>query len=348
MNRETVFNEIKDGKMAGVYLFIGQEEYEKKEAVEALRKAILPEGLEALNETVFDSADALQIIESAETIPVMCDKRLVLVRDWPPLMKAGKSDRDGEKAEPVENDDSVKRLLAWMGNAPDTCVTVFFVHGDGPVRKSMKDAFDKMGRTVSFDPLSDAELSKWLRDRLKPYKKTIRAEAVNELTFLAGRELTRLNAEVEKLAAYTRDEKEITVEDIRAAVVPDVEASIFRMIDALVAKDAVKAYAICNAMLDAGEIVTNIVSMLVRQMRMMTQVKLLLDDKIVRYEEIASRMGENPYAVKMTIPQCNKIPAKKLLAAYKKSVEIEFEMKKGNRQDKEALDQLMLLFHLIL
>ena len=75
------------GEYKSVYLFHGEEEYIKKSALERLRGDILPAGLEALNETILEGAvSADRVIEAAETLPMMCDRRLVVVKDWGPLM----------------------------------------------------------------------------------------------------------------------------------------------------------------------------------------------------------------------------------------------------------------------
>ena len=66
-----LFKDIRAGKAAGVYLFYGPEEFVKKSAVDQLRAALLPPGLELLNEDVLENVDATAIIESAETLPFL-------------------------------------------------------------------------------------------------------------------------------------------------------------------------------------------------------------------------------------------------------------------------------------
>lgn len=98
MNWNDFYKSVKAGQYQSVYLFTGPEEHNKREALEALRRALLPAGLEQLNEAVLDGADAQTIIDSAETLPVMCDRRIVVVRDWAPLT-SGKSRNEEAEAE---------------------------------------------------------------------------------------------------------------------------------------------------------------------------------------------------------------------------------------------------------
>ena len=94
MNWNDFFTKLSAGSVENAYLFTGPEDFVKREALEKLRAALLPQGLEALNENILEGTDAAHIVEAAETLPMMCDRRLVVVRDWGPLM-GGKS-RDEE------------------------------------------------------------------------------------------------------------------------------------------------------------------------------------------------------------------------------------------------------------
>ena len=49
MERRVFFDNIAQGKIASCYVLEGPEEYIKRSALEALRKKLLPEGLEDIN-----------------------------------------------------------------------------------------------------------------------------------------------------------------------------------------------------------------------------------------------------------------------------------------------------------
>ena len=69
MDRKDFTQLIKTGKVQGAYLFEGVEENIKAATLTALRKAILPEGFEELNESLMDSpaTDAIIANETATT-----------------------------------------------------------------------------------------------------------------------------------------------------------------------------------------------------------------------------------------------------------------------------------------
>lgn len=332
MTWQQLFDEIKTGRLSGVYLFQGPEEFIKKSALEGVRSALLPEGLEILNEAVLEGAGAAQIIESAETLPVMSEKRLVIVKEW--ALLTGAKTRD-EAAE-------AERFEKWLPNAPESCVTVFLVRGEADKRKKAYKALEKHAKIVNFSYLTDGEIQKWISGRLKPLKKTMRADAVGALVFLAGRDLTRLQGEVDKLSAYVGEAGEITREDVKSAVTPSVESNVFYMIDALVSKDAARAYELLNAMLEAGEGPLGILAMITRQLRLMTHVKLLKDEGIP-LAEIEKRTSLQHFVAQRVFNQCAGMDAKALEAGYRAGVDSDFEAKSGKIRDRAALDRMMMI-----
>ena len=335
------YKQVEAGQAKGVYLFEGEEEYIKKEAVKTLREALLPVGLEALNESVYDGGDITRIIESAETLPVMCDKRLVLVMDWPPIMRKSKeeSDDDAPKAPDArkQSGSELSRLKEWIPNAPETCVTVFYVHGTCSNTKAFENA-----QIVSFPYLEGADLTGWMKKQAKKYKKILLPGAIDLITFLAGTELTRLEGEISKVCAYAGDRDEIDEECVRAVIAPNVESNIFEMIDALMAGNAKKAYEILNAMLDAGENCVMILSMITRQLRLLTNVRYMQDSRMP-YDEIKRYTGfKSDYAVRKMTQQASRISADRLKERYQQSVNFDFEVKSGKIRDRLAVDRMIV------
>ena len=98
MNWNEFYQALKAGELSPVYLFTGPEEYVKREALDALRQKLLPPGLETLNDATLEGVTAQQITDACETMPMMCDRRIVTVRDWAPLLPAKSKNEDAETA----------------------------------------------------------------------------------------------------------------------------------------------------------------------------------------------------------------------------------------------------------
>ena len=88
----------KSGEFGRCYLFYGAETYLLKEYETALTKAILPDGAEMMNHDIFEEkrATAAAIMDAAETLPFLNDKRLVTIRNSEFFQKSGRKE-EGEK-----------------------------------------------------------------------------------------------------------------------------------------------------------------------------------------------------------------------------------------------------------
>ncbi|HIS03402.1 MAG TPA: DNA polymerase III subunit delta [Candidatus Pullichristensenella avicola] len=331
MTWKEFYAQIKEGALEGVYLFAGPEEYVKREALEALARAILPEGMEALNRADLEGASAAQIIDAAETLPLLCARRLVIVRDWAPLCP-GKA--RGE-------DDEAARMIAYLDRAPESCIVVFYMRGEADGRKKLTSALKKRGAEVRFEALTDAEILRWANAQLKPLGKSISQQAASHLAFTAGRDLTRLCAEIDKLADYIGARKEIQVDDIEAVVSPSLEFSVFEMLDFLFAGDLTRAERSLNVLLRDGQNCVGILAMLVRQLRMLTHLALC-QRAGGNAASVEKALKLHPYAAKRAARQARQMDADELSRLYTQAVDADFAIKSGRLRDSEALQFFML------
>lgn len=320
------FQSLKDGRVDRVYLFSGPEEWTKNNALQALRDALLPPGLEQLNDVTMEGCTAQQIIDAADTMPMMCERRIVTVRDWVPLLP-GKS--RNEEAE-------VERLQAWLENPPETCVTVFYMRTDPDSRKKAATLLKKKGVSVQFDFLSDAELSQWCARRLKPHGKKIDARALSTLSFMAGRELTRLAGELDKLTAYVGERGTIVEDDVKAIVPASLEYNVFELINRLLEGNLGEAQRMTNSLLQNGQTAIGILAMLTRQLRQLTHMRLALDAGR-SVQDVQDTLKIHPYAAKQTARQCRGLSANALKTLYEECVNMDYQIKSGRLRDFDAL-----------
>lgn len=326
------YQAIDAGNLAPVYLFTGPEAYIKREALAALRAKLLPPGLETLNDTTLEGATAQQIIDAAETMPMMCERRIVVVRDWAPLLPEKSKNEEAE----------VARMEKWLDDPPASCVTVFYMREEPDGRKKMSGLLKKKAATVTFELLSDAELSKWCAKRLKSRGKKLSPRALSTLTYMAGRELTRLSGELDKLSDYVGDERaEITEADVAAIVSASLEYNVFELINHLLNGDVQKGQQVANSLIQGGQNPVGVLAMLTRQVRQLAHMKCALDaGKPV--DAVQKQLKLHPYAAKQTARQCARLSANWLTALYERCVSYDFDVKSGRLRDRAALDALIL------
>ncbi len=328
MNWNEFYKNLKSGAIAPVYLFTGPEEYVKREALASLRQQLLPAGLETLNDAVLEGASAQQITDAAETLPVMCDRRIVTVRDWAPLLSAKSKNEDAE----------TERMLKWLDDPAESCVLVFYMRSEADGRKKMTAQLKKKASVVSFELLSDADISRWSNQRLKTRGKHIGSGALNLLTYMAGRELTRLSGELDKLADYLgEDRREITEADVRAIVPASLEYNVFRLMDSLLTGDVGKGEEMVRTLLQGGQTYIGILSTLTRQVRQLTHVKCALDAGIPA-QAVQEQLKLAPFVVRQSVQQCRRLAADWLIDLYNRCTEADFAVKSGRLRDQDALN----------
>lgn len=332
MNWNEFYLQIMAGQFSPVYLFAGPEEYVKREALEKLRKALLPPGLETLNDSVLEGVTARQITDAAETMPMLCDRRIVTVRDWAPLLSSKSRNEE----------DEVAWMQAWLENPPESCALVFYMRQEADARKKLTGILKQKATWVDFELLSDPELSRWCAQYLKKSGKRISAKALNALTYMAGRELTRLSGELDKLIAYTGEAREeIEEEDVRAIVSASLEYNVFELLNKLLSGDVQGGQQTVNSLLQGGQTSMGILAMLTRQVRQLAHMKSALDAGMTA-QTVQAQLKLHPYAARQTARQCARLSAAWLTGLYERCVEYDFSVKSGRLRDREALDALIL------
>ena len=110
---ESILKELTGDGIKGCYLLYGEDEYTRRKAEERLKRAVVDEASEMMNLSVFSDVKttAGQIIEAAETMPFLSDRRFILAKDCGFFS-------EGKKAE-------TELLAEYIPQIPDTACVVF-------------------------------------------------------------------------------------------------------------------------------------------------------------------------------------------------------------------------------
>ena len=331
MDQWAFFDALKAGTVENVYLFYGTEAFIRRSALAALEKKTMAPGLESVNKTVLSSPTAQQIIEGCETLPMMSDYRLIIVRDCA-LLAAGKARDEAQESE---------ALCGYLPRVPQTTCLVFDAGEAIDKRKKLAKTLAAMPGAVSFDALDDASLFKWMNQQLRPLGKRMDRTACEALAFTSGRDLTLLSGELAKLAAYAADRDSITGEDIEAVATRTVESTVFAMADALSAGKAKEAFALLDILLSAGEQRIGILAMITRHYRQLMYLCALRDERVSQ-AQMAKALGTPPFAVTRLLRQSGRRTAAQMEACVRLCVETDYDIKRGAMRDDAALDRLLL------
>lgn len=331
MDQWAFFDEFKAGTVRNVYLFYGPEAYIRKSALATLQKKLLMPGLEAMNCTFMQSPTAQQIVENCETLPMMGDWRLVIVQGLA-LLESGKAKDEAQES---------KTLCDYIGRVPPSTCLVFECETPDK-RKKLCQTLMKLPGAVSFDALSDARLTQWMNQTLRPFGKKMDANTCARLAFTSGRDLTMLSGELQKLAAYVGERETITAEDVEQIATHTAECTVFAMVDALVDGQAERAFSLLNVLLESGEQRIGVLALITRQYRQMMYVK---DMQESRMPQPADGQGARRAALRAGPAdpgRAGRRSAEQLKRQMELCVSTDFDIKRGAVREEAALDRLML------
>ena len=326
MERKEFEQALAANRLPSVLLFEGEEEELKQGALKALRSAVLPAGMEDLNEMVLEAPETDSIIAAAETLPFMADRRLIIVRDHPALTGRGEAD---------------EKLIAYLPSFPSTALLVFYCVGKPDGRKKLYSAVKKLGGVVSFDRMKGAELTRYVTEAFRSAGKECDERTAEYLIFTVGANAGLLRNEVNKIAAHAGDAPSVTADDVSALATPSTECTVFQMVDAVVFGQSRRALLLARNQLLNGEDPAGLLAMLLRQYRLLQHVKIMQYEKRSR-NEIREAMGLSPYVVEQYVKQASAYTGGQVRRAAGLCLDTEYAFKSGRITPDSALDSLLI------
>jgi len=220
-----------------VFLFIGSDPYSKEKAVESLGAEISKGAPKDLEYKVFHGKDAEfgKILDHIKTSPLFSEKRLVLIRD------AGQM-----------NPEVIELLTGALKDLPQSTYLIFDFEDDSALKKY--PVLAKAASVKMFGELKGQGLISWADDFVSSRSgKTIESSAIRLLAELKGTLPIDLAGELEKLIAFTGEQKAIKVSDVEEAVGRSVSASAFDMSWEIGKKDSSGALRLVSDLLNSGK-----------------------------------------------------------------------------------------------
>ena len=326
MNHKEFADCLSQGKLPPVLLFEGEEEYMKHEALNSLRAALLPAGLEELNESILNAPTADEIIAAAETLPFMADRRLVLIQDERSL--SGRAETE-------------QRLLDYLAHPPETAVLLFWTVVKPDARKKLYAAVKKLNGIVTFSTLSDRELTSFVTGGFKKLGKECDERTADYLIFTSGSDCNLLLREMEKIASLHTDSDRVTAEDVSTLATPSLECTVFQMVDAVVARQNARAFTLLRNQLASGADRLYILSMLLRQFRLLRHIKIMQFEKCTQ-EQMRSALGVPSFAFSQYARQAASYKGGQLKTAVDICFDTEYAVKSGKMNQDGAVEAAIL------
>jgi DNA polymerase-3 subunit delta len=267
------------------YVFYGQDEPGLTEKLAEFIAANSDPATADLNTLRLDGSGASlgEIENAARALPFLAETRLVLVDN----LTASASGRAViEQLGPAIQTlpDSTRLVFVETGLADDD----HSPSGDSAGKRgagrtaALKKLInlvesDPRGKIQAFASPSRDKLPDWLKARAKRYHAALDAGAARSLAERIGGDLVLADSELAKLATYAGSRRPITAEDVALLTPYSAEANIFKMVDALGERKAQIALRLLGQLLDNGEEPLRVFGMIIRQYRLLIQMREQLD-----------------------------------------------------------------------
>ena len=247
--------DIKNGNFQRCYLVYGEEAYLRNQNRDKLVKALAGD-VTSMNFSRYegDSVNPGEIIDMAETMPFLSDKRVILIENSG-LFKSG-----------------CPELADYLKSPSET---TFFIFAEKEVdkRKDIYKTVSKTGFEICCEEQDERTLASWIASKVKSEGKTISPRALSVMIDRVGTDMSNISTELEKLICYCLDRNEITEEDIEAVCANWLTNRIFAMTDAIVEKNQKRAIDLYYDLLALKEPPAKILALITRQFNLMLQVK---------------------------------------------------------------------------
>jgi len=310
------------------YILHGNNDLQREETLaDIVKKSGMQPDLQDLNTEVLEAPfTSGELRRACSTLPFLGDVRIVVA--WDAL-----SDNKGQFA---------KEVAGYLPELPLTTHIIFVEQRSLSSRNAVLKLAQTTGAPIHLCELPKVNaLPRWIQQRTLKHGGKVEPRAAALLSQNIGSNLRLLDQEIQKLLIYCGEGNPITVEDVQV-MVPYVQSAdvIFNLVDAIGQRNPRNAAYHLHRLLDAGEHPLGIFGMVVRQFRLLIQIRWFVDQRHTE-QEIASRLKLHPYVTKKVSAQAVHFTPEQLRAAYRLLMESDMAIKQGQVPAETALDLLV-------
>ena len=246
LTRDDLRTQLRRREIVPVYVLFGAETYLRDLAAKTIADMSFSEGdFRDFNESEFslNTADGLRAaVAAAEQLPMMSNRRVVRIND---VRVSSSGQRDTLK------EDDEKALAAFLDDPPASCV-VIFVADELDKRRKIAKLLTERATAVEFAKMTDAELTKWARDKIRDAGSEADETTIQRLVGVVGDDVRRLTNEIQKISAAALPDRLITADLVDSLVNNSRELTNFELTDHLLAGRKEKALAVLDKILNDG------------------------------------------------------------------------------------------------
>jgi len=201
---------------------------------------------------------------------------------------------------------------------------------DKPLRaeaKKLLTFLNKQQYVQEFKALSNSQLLSFIKKESSQYQKNINAPAASLLINLTSGDLWLIAGEIKKLSSYVSG-SEITLAAVKEMTPGSFSEDIFALTDALSARNRTLTARLLAEQYEAGLSDEYLLTMLIRQFKILLQIKEALDNQI-SVTNLAAYLKLHPFVAKKGILQAKNFKTTDLKNYLNILISLDFSNKTG-------------------
>lgn len=319
--------ELSLGKLQKLYVFYGEEEYLKEYYAKKITDMVPDGGLEEFNRIKLDGTQDYGIYDDAlEGMPMMVDRRIVLIRD----SNIFTTRRSGSIVPPTE-----EQKAFWenkFSRLSDDTVVVF-IEKNADKRSALFKLADKAGFTVNCEYLPEAEaVSYAIKEALRHGKKM--DESVARYLFaVIDPGLMSLNNELGKLIDFC--DEIIYKSDVDRVVSKSMSVQVFDITDGITEGNADKIFKVINSLKTQKESPFGILYLIYANVEKMLKLKLA---GATSQNDAVGVLGGSPWIARRYLDSSKRFTLEELKRLVYRIPELDYEIKLGKVAEWQALE----------
>ena len=342
---KTFAGDLRNGLDSPVIFMYGAEEYLIDWAGNTLAGRYVSKSFQAADFEKPDAEDITidDIISSCETVSMFSEKRVIWVREYPPLWQ------DNAKG---FSESQLKTLEEYMDEPNPGSVLIFSssrVKNDPKDKKEKHSKLDKLllskARCYDFCQLDRPALRAFIEKRMRSRGLAIDRATTDYIIDVTGYyhkdtdyRLMNLDSDLNKMVSLASDK--ITREDVDRAVLGDMDTYVFDFLDHLSMNRKEDAFLLLHNIMASGSEFFPVLGVIISHFELLTEVSELRDAGM-DISGIVREMGVHEFRVKKALTAAARFGTDKLKSVLSQLYSIDTEVKKGDIDGLTALELLI-------
>lgn len=269
------------------------------------------------------SDKAQEIIDACHLLPMMCETRLVIVRDVEKMNKGS--------------------FETWLKYFEKSSPTTRLVLVAAKIDKRLKlwSTANKKGWITELKPPYPNQIPQWISREAQNMGLQITSEAAYALSESIGTLLMAQIQALEKLQIFIVPRKKIEIKDVEAIVGSFVSKTVFDFTEKVGERNYRQATYLLNQMSSQGEPFVRLMFMIARHFRLLLMAQEGLTRRFSE-RELASTLGVHPFFLKDYLKQARKIPSKTLIKIHKHLLVADRSLKRSPLNPRHVVDRFLM------